>query len=56
MFSSIFLCSSCHAFMAFNLLLIIVSFNLGGSLLFAFAGLGHSCGLSLVMSIIGLFW
>jgi len=55
-FSSIFLCSSCHGFMSFKLLLIIVSFNLGGSLRLASAALGHSYGLSLVVSIIGIFW
>jgi len=41
--------------MAFNLLLSIFSSDLGGSLLLASAGLGHSCGLSLLVSIIGLF-
>jgi len=56
MFSSIFICSSFHATMAFNLLLNILSIDLGGSLLLASAGLSHSCGLSLVVSIIGLFW
>jgi len=56
MFSSIFLCSSCHAVIAFNLLLIILSCDLEGNLLLASAGLGYSCGLSLVVSIIGLFW
>jgi len=55
-FSSIFLCSSFHAAMSFNLLFFIISINLGGSLLLAIAGLGHSCGLSLVVSILGLFW
>jgi len=56
MFSSIFLCSSCLAAMSFNLLLLIISCDLRGSLLFASAGLGYSCGLSPVVSILGLFW
>jgi len=56
MFSSIFFCSSYHAAMAINLSLFIFSCNLGGSLLFASPGLGHSCGLSLVVSILWLFW
>jgi len=55
MFSSIFLCSSFHATMAFNLLLSIFSSDLGGSLLLASAGLGHSYGLSLVVLMLGLF-
>ena len=42
--------------MAINLSLFIFSCNLGGSLLFASPGLGHSCGLSLVVSILWLFW
>jgi len=56
MFSSIFLCSSCHAAMAFDLFLIIFPYNLEGSLLLVSAGLGHSWELRLVVSIIGLFW
>ena len=55
MFSAIFLCSSFQASIAFNLLLSIFSCDLGGRLLLASAGLGHSCGLCLVVSIIGLF-
>jgi len=42
--------------MAFSLLLIIISYDLGGSLLLASGGLGHSCGLSLVVSTLVLFW
>jgi len=56
MFSSIFLCFSFHAAMSFTLLLYIFSWTLRGSLLLASAALGYSSGLSLVVSILGLFW
>jgi len=55
MFFSNFPCSSCLAVMAFNLLPSILCFVLKGSLLLAATAFGHSCGLSLVVSIIGLF-
>jgi len=54
-FSYSFLFSSCHAVIAFNLLLSILYFDLRGSVVLTPASLGHSFELTLVVSIIGLF-